>query len=38
MATMVNIYESYGDKSARERAELIFPITLPSRESSRIAR
>lgn len=24
MATMVNIYESYGDKSARERAELIY--------------
>lgn len=24
MATMVNIYESYSDKSARERAELIY--------------
>ena len=24
MATMVNIYESYGDKSAKERAELIY--------------
>ena len=24
MATMVNIYESYGDKSARERSELIY--------------
>ena len=34
MATKVNFYENYGDKSARERAELI----LPSRESSRIAR
>ena len=38
MATKVNFYENYSDKSARERAELNYSNTLPSRESSRIAR
>ena len=34
MATMVNFYESYVDKSARERAELIYKVALTIKEAA----
>ena len=31
MATKVNFYENYGEKSARERAELIYKVVRAGR-------